>query len=511
MKTIPFLQKSPAGIWSLIVDGKPYFGLGGELHNSASSDPNYLEQKVWPAVKKLHINTVIAPIYWETLEPSEGEFNFSILECLLQQARDAKVRLILLWFGLWKNGESFYVPRWVKQDPSRFFRIETSPGNPIATVSPFCEEAVAADTKAFSALMRRLRELDEEEQTVIMVQVENEIGLLGGERDHSPAAEKAYQGSIDSDVQALYGGNGSWYQAFKEDAPERFMACQYARSVERIAAAGKLEYPLPMYVNAWLEQFPQRPGVYPSGGPTARMIPIWQACAPSIDLCAPDIYHSDFAGVCDAFTLHDNPLLIPEARRDPVTASNVFYAFGQYHTICFAPFAVEDFFEPQQELDPALLQQLQIIAQAFSCNHTGDFLPASYALLDSVKDLYLQAREEGRVFAFMKKSEHDTGCILPLSDCDLQINYSLGEAGKPGTAGMVIETEDHGFWIFGTRASFSLLPKRGSNRQVDLIRLESGSFQDSVWNRDCLLNGDELSKTKLGDEADVRFVSYFTY
>lgn len=511
MKTLPFLQKDSNDIWSLIVDGKPYFGLGGELHNSASSDPTYLEQKVWPAVKKLGINTVIAPVYWETLEPVEGEFDFTTLELLLKQARHAGVRLVLLWFGLWKNGESFYAPDWVKTNSERFFRIETMPGKPIATVSPFCEEAVAADARAFAALMHRLHALDANKQTVILVQVENEIGVLGGERDCSAAAQAAYESPIPPEVQALYGGMGDWQTAYGEDAPERFMAYRYASSVETIAAAGKAEYPLPLYVNAWLEQFPERPGVYPSGGPTARMIPVWQSCAPSIDFCAPDIYLPDFAGVCNAYTEHDNPLFIPEARRDPVTASNVFYAFGHYNVICFAPFAVEDFFDEAEELDPALLQQLNIVAAAFSCNHTGKYLPASYALLASLEELYLKSRGTGRVHAFLKKSEHEAGCILPLAGCDLQINYLPSAPGKPGSAGMVIEAEDHSFWIFGTRASFTLLPKRASGEQVDFIRLEAGRFEQSVWQQTCILNGDELAKRKFGDSAEIRRVVYHPY
>lgn len=511
MKTLPFLEKDANGIWSLIVDGKPYFGLGGELHNSASSDPTYLKQKVWPAVKRLGINTVIAPVYWETLEPEEGCYDFATLELLLLQAREAGVRLVLLWFGLWKNGESFYAPAWVKQDPNRFFRIETRPRKPIATISPLCDEAVAADARAFSALMRRLCELDCEEQTVILVQVENEIGVLGGERDCSAAATAAYQAPIPPKLQQLYGGNSDWYSAYGEDAPERFMAYHYAKSVETIAATGKSEYPLPMFVNAWLEQFPERPGVYPSGGPTARMIPIWQAVAPSIDFCAPDIYLSDFAGVCKDFIKYDNALFIPEARRDPVTASNVFYAFGQYNAICFSPFAVEDFFDEPEELDAALLQQLNIVAAAFCRNGTGNYLPASYALLNSVKDLYLSARGTGRIHAFLKKSEHEAGCILPLLNCDLQITYQPSASGKPGSAGMVIEADDSSFWVLGSRVSFRLLPKRGSCGQVDLIRLESGHFEDSIWKQECILNGDELAKTKLGDLADVRKVTYFSY
>lgn len=44
-----------------MVDGKPCFVLGGELGNSNASSTAY-SQTVWPGLKAMHLNTVIAPV-----------------------------------------------------------------------------------------------------------------------------------------------------------------------------------------------------------------------------------------------------------------------------------------------------------------------------------------------------------------------------------------------------------------------------------------------------------------
>lgn len=153
-RSIPHLE-TVHGIRSLIVDGQPFLALGGELHNSSASSLEYLEEKVWPFLRGLHLNTVICPVYWELCEPRPGGFDFSLLEGLLQQARREGVRLVLLWFGLWKNGESHYVPAWVKQDPATYVRARHASGGASDTVSPFCRAAVQADARAFAARWRR--------------------------------------------------------------------------------------------------------------------------------------------------------------------------------------------------------------------------------------------------------------------------------------------------------------------------------------------------------------------
>ena len=382
---IPRIAPNQYGVPTLYVNDQPFLILGGELHNSSSSSADYMEKNVWPALRPLALNTVIAPVCWETLEPEKGSFDFSLTDSLLFQARQEGKKLILLWFGIWKNGETMYAPSWVKQDPITYFRACYSPDNPSDTVSPLCTAAIEADACAFARLMSHLRETDGEENTVIMVQVENEIGFLGAQRDYSKEAQKAYLAPVPPAMKEYAGipadNTDSWYPLFGEDAPELFMTYHYCLAIQHIASAGKAEYPLPFNVNAWLEQFPEIPGSYPCGGPIAKYMDLWKKLVPSIDMLSPDIYLSDFKGVCDAYTAGDNPLFIPEARRDPVTASNVFYAFGQYNALGFSPFGIEDMFpvpspsgsapEEAPAPDPAVMAALNIDLSAFSNTASG--------------------------------------------------------------------------------------------------------------------------------------------
>ena len=204
----------------------------------------------------------------EFLEPAPGEFDFTLPDGLIAQARREGVKLVLLWFGLWKNGNSTYVPAWMKEDRETYFAMRTRQGREVDAISPLCQAGVDRDAAAFAALMAHLRDTDLE-RTVVMVQVENEMGLLGDCRDFSPQAEEAYQREIPQEMADLTGASGTWDQAFGEDAPEKFMVYHYAKATEKIAAVGKREYPIPLYVNAWLEQYPWVPGTYPCGGPIA--------------------------------------------------------------------------------------------------------------------------------------------------------------------------------------------------------------------------------------------------
>lgn len=274
MKELPRLEGAGRQA-RLMVDGEPYFCRGGELHNSSASSLAYMEQAVWPTLRGLSLNTVLLPVYWECLEPVQGQFDYTLVDGIIRQARREGCRLILLWFGLWKNSGSTYAPEWMKTDRRTYFRVRNAGGRPMSarrlvggthTISPFCDAAIDADANAFRHLMAHLSHTDEE-RTVIMVQVENEMGVLNCDRDYSEEAEKAFAREVPRPLREAFQMQGTWAQAFGKDAGEVFMAWRYACATERIASAGKEIYPLPMYVNAWLEQSPWKPGSYPCGGP----------------------------------------------------------------------------------------------------------------------------------------------------------------------------------------------------------------------------------------------------
>ena len=320
----------------LIVDGEPFLILGGELSNSEASSRDAMRAH-WPKLEAMNLNTVLAPVYWELLEPEEGRFDFASVDGLLADARAHDMRLVLLWFGTWKNSTSSYVPAWVKRDTARFPRTIAADGRAQEIISAFADEARDADARAFAALMRHLREVDAR-RTVIMVQVENEVGFL-------PFAKE--------------GGNGPDLAA-----DERAMATAYARYVEEVAAAGKREYPLPMFVNGAQGRPGVVPGDYPSGGPLAHLAEEWRRDAPSIDFIAPDIYFPNFAAIVDGYAATGNPLFIPEANRpsDPALAANALRSIGALDAIGFSPFAIEGASAAEAEHIAGLYAMLSSIA-----------------------------------------------------------------------------------------------------------------------------------------------------
>ena len=376
-QTIPLPQiRENGGVKQFFVDDKPFIMLSGELHNSSASSVEYMKP-IWNKLGAMHLNTVIGTASWELIEPEEGQFDFSQVDAQINEARQREIRLVLIWFATWKNAGSSYVPRWVKADRKRFppmvLKIPQDGGmfahfaslmeqQGVTPLSPFSQETLKADANAFRALMRHVKEVDPQ-HTVIMMQVENEVGSLGDSRDRSAAAEAAWTRPVPADLMQYlvknkdallpelkevwkkngYKASGTWPEVFGDDAwaDEVFMAYYMGRFVNGVAKAGKTELNIPMYANAWLGPQPDedKPGKWPSGGPVARMMDVYRASAPALDLIAPDIYVPDFKGTCALYARSGNPLFIPEAR-DQV--GNLFWAVGHHAALGWSPFGIED-------------------------------------------------------------------------------------------------------------------------------------------------------------------------
>jgi hypothetical protein len=357
------------------VDGNPYLVLGGEVSNSIASNLDSIRPE-WPKLAAMHINTVLTPVSWELSEPQEGKVDFSLLDGQIQDARSNNLRLVLLWFGSWKNSLSTYTPLWVKKDPGRFPLLLDENGNRLNMLSVFAESNWKADAKAYAALMRHLRQVDGQNRTVLMIQVENEVGIRGALRDHLPEADKAFSGQVPKQLtdylvqhrdalvpelrkqweDAGAKTSGTWTEVFgKGRRPDGiFMAWHYASYMDKVAAAGKAEYPLPTFVNAALGD---QMGQYSSGGPLWDVIDVWQAAAPNIDILSPCTYWSKFTEWCARYNRPGNPLFIPETRADPGKA---FYAIGRHALIGFSPFGIERTPDPNSPLARAydVLSQL---------------------------------------------------------------------------------------------------------------------------------------------------------
>ena len=331
------------GRHALMVDGAPFLVLGAQVNNS-SNHPAALDD-VWPAIEVVKPNTVMVPVAWEQVEAKEGTFDFSFVDELLRQAREHKVRLVLLWFATWKNNGPNYAPAWVKLDNKRFPRVITADGRTLNSMSPLAQATLDADRKAFVQLMRHLKRVDPQ-RTVIMVQPENEPGTYGGVRDFSPMAQKVFDGAVPQALLAKLGKQpGTWKQVFGNDADEFFHAWHIARFIDQVAEAGKAEYPLPMYINAALRGpfNPGQPGQYASGGPTDNVLDVYKAAAPHIDLLAPDIYMPEYTlytTVLDRYARADNPLFVAETGNRAEYPRYFFSALG-HQAIGWSPFGID--------------------------------------------------------------------------------------------------------------------------------------------------------------------------
>ncbi|OAL57457.1 glycoside hydrolase [Pyrenochaeta sp. DS3sAY3a] len=382
---IPHIKRVARG-HNLIVKDEPFLMLPAELHNSSFSCLEFMKD-VWPKLKDSSVNTVLVNVTWEDIEPIEGRFDFAHLNEGILDARKHGFHLVLLWFGAFKNGKSDYAPRWVKTNPARFPRMmllsedgTPTPQNVLSILGP---EVVEADSTAFRALMRHVRQVDEDHSTVLMVQVENEVGLLGGSRDVSPAANARFEAPVPDALISmisskwsqlhssfknnlhvfrdgyplLQAGSASWSQVFGTSpaTDELYMAYHYALYVDQVARAGKDEYPVPLYTNVWQNYADEdadtsqpivvggggKPGDYPSGGGVIGVLDIWQSFAPTLDFIAPDVYLNDYNAVCHKYRHGGQPLFIPEQRRDHYGARRIWSAYATHHALGASPFAID--------------------------------------------------------------------------------------------------------------------------------------------------------------------------
>lgn len=347
----------------LIVNDKPFLILGGELSNSSAASGEDID-RIFPKLQRMGLNTVLVPAYWDLIEPIEGSYEFSLVDKVVKQARKNNLKIVFLWFGAWKNSMSCYAPLWFKKDYRKYPRAYTKAGKPLEIASSFSENVYLADNRAFSQLMKYIASIDKEEGTVIMVQIENETGMLEDARDYSAEANKLFNEAVPEVLINYLSRNrdtlhpqilkkwgkqgfkkkGNWPEIFGTDlyTDEIFMAWSYARYVEKLAQTARSIHNIPLYVNAAMNSRGRKPGEYPSAGPLAHLIDIWHCGAPNIDLLAPDLYDKGFANWVAQYKLHNNPLFIPEVKSGKNNGVQAFYVFGEHDAIGYCPFSIEN-------------------------------------------------------------------------------------------------------------------------------------------------------------------------
>jgi beta-galactosidase GanA len=506
------------GRHQLLVDGKPFFVLGGQVHNS-SNYPAMLP-KVWPAIEQLGANTVQVPIAWEQIEPQEGRFDFSFLDLLLKEAREHDVRLVLLWFATWKNGSPSYAPEWVKLDDKRFPRLIDPKGKRSVSMSPLFRSTLEADKKAYVALLTHLKAVDPQ-HTVIMMQVENETGVYGAIRDWSPTAEKAIAGQVPATlVKAMGKQPGTWKAVFGEDADEFFHAWSIGRYVEEITAAGKAVYPLPAYANAALRDpiKPQKPIEYSSGGPTYNVLEVWKAAAPSLDLLAPDIYQPEEAKVSANLRYYgrpDNPLFVAEAGNQARYSRYLFSALGS-QAIGFSVFGT----------DLTRYSNWPLGAPADDENFLVPFAEV-YRLIRPMAPLLAKLGFENRIVGGAEPDEHEHAFAqnFELGEWTANLRYGKGQFGAsdwtwlkdrpigpqgPTGGAVIAQMGPNEFIVTGRDVRVAFGSKSGKPTQM--ARVEEGHFEGDRWVFERVWNGDQtdwdLNFTRLPQVLRVRLANY---
>ena len=492
----------------LIVHGKPFLALAGELAGSSATSARYMEP-FWPEFRKAGLNTLLATVYWEQLEPEEGKFDFTRVDDLIREARKNDMHLVFLWFASWKNGMTSHIPLWMKENQQKYALAETKEGKSVSILSTFCEANRDADARAFAALLGHIREVDAREQTVLMIQIENEMGLHGNTRDHSAAAEAAFNGPVPAQLTDYLVKNranlipefreawekagartsGTWEQVFgKGDyTDELFMAWHYASYIEKVAAAGKEAYPIPYFVNAWLVQPEDRhPGTYPSGGPQAQNHDIWRCAAPHVDIRSPDMYLADFPGILRRYMRGGNPGFIPESRDGLKGASNAAFLFGEMRGIGYSPMGVERMLERES------------------------FVPmgAFYKTMERMMDKVTEHQAAGTIRAAWLNGDdpaasYKAGDYIPIItektlrmgdyDVVVKLNTATRFNQTPNFAGyaMVMQDSAKEFTVVGANVSVAFKPADGKGF-TGLGRVEEMVWNGEAWEASRWLNGDDV-------------------
>jgi beta-galactosidase GanA len=398
------------------------------------------------------------------------------------------------------------VPAWVKRDQARFPRAELESGAGLEILSPFAEANWSADARAFAALMKHLNLVDGAQNTVLMVQVENEVGMLPSARDASAAADARFAGAVPAaltdylvahrtglvpELRALWERNGArtagnWATLFGAGpaGEEIFSAWFFARYVDAVAAAGKAAYALPLFANVALNRPGKRPGEYPSGGPLPHLLDIWKAGAPALAFLSPDIYFPNFVELVGRYARPDNPLFIPEANRArlPEAGANAFFAIGEHDALGFSPFAIDALEQPEKSR-----------------------LALAYDVLSQLAPALLAARGGTRGFRPPVSYEgvlNDAPQAVTLGDFTFNVSFidrwtPRSEQQVESHAGLLIQLGPEEYLAAGSGFSLEITPALAGAPGVGIESAWEGRFVAGRWVPGRLLNGDETHQGRL--------------
>jgi hypothetical protein len=504
----------------LMVDGNAFLMLGGQARNSSASNLGDVEV-VYNTLESMHANTAEIPLSWNQLEASPGKFDFHLVDGAIEGARRHHLKLIFLWFGTTKNATFSYVPDWIKRDRTTYFRARDARGEEMDAISPFCNAALKADQQAFSATMHHIREFDGHDHTVILIQVENETGLIRTDRDYSTIATRAFEAPVPSRLvtyleenrdhltvplqsawmQSGYRESGTWTELFGDLAPEAFSAWCISTYVDKVAEAGKAEYPIPYYINvALINTGAARPGEWPTGGATFHVLDIWKALATHIDIIAPDIYRTDFPEMASLYNRPDNVLFVPETGFSPYYAPYVFTTFAE-NGIGFSPFGVDPG-NSNSDADPGYGQKT---GDSISTGPTGvptgpaSSLEENYRVLRPLLPLIARNRYHGTLFPIVLGMYRHEAVAIPMGDSLTAVVHFdekfVAETQAHRAGGIIVKLSPDTYIVAGEGFHVEWAELKGVPRSAEYLSIEEGTFDGDRWITKRVLNGDEENTT----------------
>ena len=492
---IPHIQKNE-NYSQLIVNNQPFIILGGELGNSSASTISYMEP-IWPKLKLMNLNTILIPVYWELIEKEENKFDFSLVEKLIIEARKNDLKIVFLWFASWKNSMSSHVPTWIKLNDEKYPRVKDNNNVSHEILTPFSDNNLNADLLAFQHFMAFIKSFDSKEHTTIMIQVENEIGMLPTARDYHPLANNAFTSEVPETLitylkqnknnlvpeiynvwkQQGFKMSGNWETVFGKGlhTDEIFMAWYFSKYTNAIIEAGKKIYPIPMFVNAALNKPNKTPGEYPSAGPLPHIMDVWKAAGPTIDFLAPDFYNPNFKYWNDLYSRQNNTLFIPEHQFDNTVAAKTLYAIGHYKALGFSPFAVDSNTDPENEP-----------------------LGKAYNIVNQAKHIITDAIKKNKIDAVILDKDN-LSSVIKMGDYEFSFKhyYTLpweSETNKnnsPATSAILIQTDENNFYIVGSGVVVTFKYLIDKKLNTGILETEEGYFDNNVWTITRYLNGDQ--------------------
>jgi hypothetical protein len=513
---LPHLEQRGAAT-QLVVDGKPFLVLGGELRGTASSGLGFMDG-VWPKMTRLNVNTVLLALGWDWIEPQEGRFDFTLVDGLIAGARKHDKKIIFLWFGSWKNGMSSFAPPWVKADQGRFPRVQVQEGLSVEILSPFSRANLEADKRAYVRLMQHIHAVDKA-HTVLMMQMQNEVGINSDTRDRGAAANVAYAGEVPVALLQYMTANeaklsthltkvwsaagrlhaGSWSQVFGAGpaGEDVFSAWAFARYMDEIAAAGKAVHPIPVFINTALGRVNALPGQYGGGSPQFFTMDVWKAGAPSIDFIGPDVYAPNFDEYARNFHRPDNPLFIPESQGEASGVANAFFAFGAHSAIGYSPFGLDDtawLLARSPEKGAPGTDELEKMP-----------LAAGYAVLRNLTPMILEHQARGTIDgAWLNKDQPARD--IALGDYVLHVELRRATRSQAYLAelgyALVMAIASDEFVIAGSDVQVTFTPRTPGPPIAGLADAEIGKFDGMRWLPERKRNGDDvLLNYRLAEQA----------